>query len=84
MKPKSTDLVAWSVEINSWTMVVFATTKAKANWVAVKSYWDRFGRDGTWPRPSASRAQRWDRSVLRFSTVRVAYDPSFVDLYPTR
>ena len=31
--------LAWKVEINYMTCVVFATTKPKAQWIAVKSYW---------------------------------------------
>lgn len=39
--------VAWEVEINYMSCIVFAATKAKAKWLAVKSYWDAYSRNGT-------------------------------------
>jgi len=59
--------VAWKVDINYMTCVVFAATKPKARWIAVKSYRDAFGRRlGEWPRAKAWRAPQYDRSSLRF------------------
>jgi len=47
--------VAWEVEINYMSCIVFAETKAKAKWVAVKSYWAAYGRNGTWPHCDIAR-----------------------------
>lgn len=59
--------VAWKVEINDMTCVVFAATKPKAQWIAVRCYWDAFGRRlGEWPRAKAWRAPTYNRSCLRF------------------
>jgi hypothetical protein len=57
-------VVAWTVEIHSMTCVVFATTKAKAQWLATKSFWDAFGNVG-WPGAKAFRAEPYDKSRLR-------------------
>ena len=62
------------------TCIVFAATKAKAKWLAVKAYWDAYGRDG-WPRPTAGRAERYDDSALRFREAR-AWTEDFVRDYP--
>ena len=60
------DLLAWFVDVNSMTCIVFATTSAKAKWVAVRGYWDAgYGRKGTWPPVSIDRAERFDHSPLR-------------------
>jgi hypothetical protein len=57
---------AWEVEIHSMICIVFAETKAKACWQAVKGYRNAFGhRKGYWPRPTASRATWADSSPLR-------------------
>lgn len=63
MKPEP-EKVAWSVEIHSMTCIVFATTKAKAQWIATKSYWEAYTRNG-WPRAVATRCERFDKSPLR-------------------
>jgi hypothetical protein len=66
MNPEpTTDRVAWTVEIHSMTCVVFATTKAKAQWIATKGYWEAYTNNG-WPRAKAFRAEHYDRSPLRF------------------
>ncbi len=57
--------LAWTVEIHDMTCVVFAATKAKAQWIATKSYWEAYGRNG-WPRAVAWRAKPYDKSRLRF------------------
>ena len=63
MKP----LLAWAVEINSMTCIVFATTKPKANYVAVKGYREAYGqRRGEWPRARSWREPIYDNSSLRF------------------
>lgn len=57
--------LAWRVEINDISCIVFAATKAKARWVAVRAYWEAgYGR-GTWPNPVAVRAPRHDNSPRR-------------------
>lgn len=60
-------MLAWEVEIYDKRCIVFAATKAKARWIAVKGYWDAgYGRGrGDWPRAVAGRAERFDRSALR-------------------
>ena len=46
-KPKA---VAWRVEINSLGCIVFAATKAKAKWIAVRSWREAgYGHRGEWP-----------------------------------
>ena len=77
---RSEPLLAWLVEIHAMTCIVFAATKAKAKWLAVKAYWDAYSRDG-WPRPTASRAERYDDSALRFREPR-AWTEDFVRDYP--
>ncbi len=64
-------LLAWTVELHSMTCVVFAATKAKAQWIATKSYWDAYGRrKGEWPRAKAWRAKPYDKSHLRLEKPR--------------
>lgn len=43
---RSSDLLAWEVEIHSMRCICFAATKAKAQWLATKSYWDAYGKNG--------------------------------------
>jgi hypothetical protein len=57
--------LAFMVEIEDMTTIVFATTAAKARWIAVKGYWEAFGRNG-WPRPQSGRIPKYDNSPLRF------------------
>ena len=45
----------WEVEIRAWTFTVRASTEAKARWQGVNQYRERFGYDGSWPNPVASR-----------------------------
>ncbi len=67
--PAKVELLAWFVEINYCTCVVFAATRAKARWIAVRSYWDAYGRrKGEWPSAKAWRAERYDKSRLRFES----------------
>lgn len=54
-QPSAQPLPAWDVEISSMSCIVFATTKAKARWIAVKSYWEAFGRNKAWPTCSVGR-----------------------------
>lgn len=73
-------LLAWTVEIHSMTCVVFAATKAKAQWVATKCYWDAFGRrKGEWPRAMAWRAKVYDKSRLRFEAQRAWSEERVMD-----
>lgn len=61
-----TNSIAWHVEVDSMTCIVFAPTLPKAKWIAVKGYRDAgYGRKGEWPPVSAGRAERFDRSPLR-------------------
>ena len=59
-------MVAWSVEIDSMSCVVFAATAAKARYVAVRAYWEAgYGSRRTWPRAVAWREPRFDASPLK-------------------
>lgn len=71
-------VVAWTVEVGGESCVVFATTRAKAQWIATRSYWEAFGRrTGVWPRAVAWRAHPYDLSPLRTGPNR-AYSESYV------
>ena len=75
----SSDLLAWEVVISDMTCICFATTKAKAQWIATKSYWEAYGRRlGVWPRAVAHRAERHDKSVLRFREQKQAWGEDYV------
>ncbi len=75
-------LLAWRVEIDSSSCIVFATTKAKAQWIATKSYWDAgYGRHKVWPRAKAFRVPSHDQSALRFKQQR-AWIEDYVNSYP--
>lgn len=76
-KPVS-KLVAWRVEIDSSSCIAFALTKAKAQWVATKSYWEAYGK-GQWPRARAWREPRFDLSSLRFQTPRAYTEESVLN-----
>jgi hypothetical protein len=74
----SNPLLAWLVEINSMTCIVFAATKAKAQWIATKSYWEAgYGHRGQWPRAVASREPRYDKSTLKERPLQ-AYSEDYV------
>lgn len=61
----STHLKAWTVELYKNTCVVFAPTRAKAQWIAINAYWDSYGREkGIWPGAKAYRAKPYDKSPL--------------------
>jgi len=80
----STDLLAWSVEIDSMSCIVFAATRSKAQWIAVKGYRDAgFGRPGEWPRAKAVRAERYDASALRDQGPR-GWTEEYVSGYTSR
>lgn len=81
---RCSDLLAWTVEIHSMTCVVFAATKAKAQWIATKSYWDAYGNNGQWPRAKAWRAECYDKSVLRFHEHQRAWSEDHVLSASTR
>jgi hypothetical protein len=72
--------VAWGVEIHDGNAIVFAETKAKARWIAVKAYWDAYGRNG-WPRAVAWREPRFDQSALKDKEQR-AWTRDYVEGYP--
>ena len=77
---RCSDLLAWTVEIHSMTCVVFAATKAKAQWIATNSYWDAYGRrKGEWPRAKAWRATPYDKSRLRFEKPRAWSEEHVMD-----
>jgi hypothetical protein len=76
---QSGDLLAWTVEIHSMTCVVFAETKARAQWLATKSYWAAYGNSGQWPRAKAWRAECYDNSVLRFHERRAWSEDHVID-----
>ena len=67
--------VAWEVEINCLSCVVFAATKAKAKWLAVKSYWDAYSRTQAWPHTSVARRPEYDHFPHRQPK---AYSPEYV------
>ena len=72
------DLLAWEVVIYDMTCICFATTKAKAQWLATKSYWEAYGRNGQWPRAIAHRAERYDKSSLRLQPNQKAWGEEYV------
>lgn len=73
-------LVAWAVEINDITAIVFAPTATKARYKAVRDYWDAFGRrKGEWPRAVAWREPRFDNSSLKQLDPMRCYCREFVE-----
>ena len=56
--------------------VVFATTKPKARWLAVKAYWDAFGKNGTWPHTTVARKPIYDKFPHRAELK--AFSPEYV------
>lgn len=75
-------VVAWYVEIRNMNCIVFTTTKAKAQWIATRDYWDTYGNAG-WPRAVAFRAKTYDKSALRFEIPK-AFSESHVMDYPNK
>lgn len=64
--PDDPKKVAWIVEVNDFTCVVFATTRPKARWIAVAGHRDAgYSRRGEWPSTYVRRAAHYDRCVLR-------------------
>lgn len=57
--------VAWRVELPPGSCIVFAPTKAKARYQAVKAYWDAYGRAQAWPNCNVTRAAVYDRCEMR-------------------
>jgi len=53
-------LLAWEIEINYMSCVVFAETRDKAKWRAVRGYWDAFGKHGGWPSMTYRRRPELD------------------------
>lgn len=68
-------LLAWEVEINYASCLVFAATKTKAKWTAVKAYWEAYGKNGTWPHCSVAR-RPWHDSFP--GEAGRAYSPEYV------
>jgi hypothetical protein len=68
-------LVAWEVEINYMSCIVFAATKTKAKWTAVKAYWEAYGRNKAWPHCSIARRPYHDRFPGEAGR---AYSPEYV------
>ncbi len=69
--------VAWKVEVNGYSCIVFATTKPKARWIAVRSYWEAYSRNQGWPSVSAWRVPRYDDSARKSDPPR-AFCEEFV------
>jgi hypothetical protein len=78
-----TNVVAWGVEIDSMTCIVFAPTAAKARYIAVAGYWDAYGRrKGEWPRAVAWREPRFDASMLIKNGKKGPFVRDYVEGYP--
>jgi hypothetical protein len=74
--------LAWTVTVSGMDCVVFATTSAKARWIAVRSYWDAgYGNHGQWPNCRAKRYPILDKSPLRDKPQR-AWVPEYATTYP--
>ncbi len=57
--------VAWRVTIDDKSCIVFAPTKPKARWIAVRSYREAgYGRPDVWPNAVAAREPMYDGSRL--------------------
>ena len=70
--------VCWEVEIEGMSCFVFATTFAKAKWIAVRSYREAgYGSDGRWPYVTAVRRERHDKSPARLQPAR-AYGEDYL------
>ncbi|MCX6497180.1 MAG: hypothetical protein NTU93_00085 [Arthrobacter sp.] len=72
-------LLAWRVEIYDIVCIVFAATRDKAKWIAVRGYWDAFGRR-QWPRPTARRAEVYDNSPRRLDPPQ-AWNEDYLEAY---
>ena len=70
-------LFAWEVEINYMSCVVFAPTRAKAKWLAVKAYWDAYSRTLGWPNISIARRPAYDHFPFKHDGPK-AYTPEYV------
>ncbi len=67
--------LAWEVEINYMSCVVFAATKSKAKWIAVKAYWEAYGRRKNWPHCTVARRPYYDKFPGEAGR---AYSPEYV------
>ncbi len=77
-------IVAWLVELWDTHCVVFAASRAKAQWKAVKALREAgYNQCGTWPRPRAKRAPAYDRSALSENEENNAWCEEYVRSYPT-
>jgi hypothetical protein len=83
MENNDSNLLAFEVEIHSMRCIVFARTAPKARWIAVRGYWEAYGRGkGGWPRPIARRISRLDNSSLKDHPSR-CWAPEYVEDYLT-
>ena len=75
--------LAWKVEINYMTCIVFTTTAPKARYIAVKGYWEAgYGSRKVWPRAVAWREPRYDKSMLNGREPGRCYGVECVEGYP--
>lgn len=76
LSPGSAPVVAWEVEIDCASCIVFAPTKAKAKWLAVKAYWAAYERTRYWPHTNIARRAIYDRFPHLGETK--AFSPEYV------
>lgn len=70
--------IAFAVEIHDMEAIVFAETPAKAKWIAVKGYWEAYGKNG-WPADlRVVRCPRYDGNPLR-NDKRVPWTRDYVE-----
>ncbi len=81
MSAKADAPVAYRIDINSMSGVAFATTQAKARWIAVSSYWEAgYGRKGLWPSVSAARALDLDCKLqcAHVTNLKICYSEDYL------
>ena len=67
--------VAWLVDFNDHTSIVFAPTRGAAKWAVIRSYWDAYGRrrQDPFPRVTARRSKERDSYLRKHICPRTAY-----------
>ena len=60
----STKRIAFKVAIFNEPCIVFAETAAKAKFIAVRSYWEAYGKSEGWPEISCKRIPGFDSNPL--------------------
>lgn len=67
--------VAWLVDLNDHTCIVFAPTRGAAKWAVIRGYWDAYGRrkGDPFPRVTASRSKERDVYLRKHLRPRKAY-----------